>query len=82
MQGRLERVFREYGLPEVIRSDNGSPFASVGLGGLSKLAVWWVKLGIVPSSRATRSRTGAVARTLKGEVQSAPPEPERAAGGL
>lgn len=44
----FERVFREYGLPEVIRTDNGPPFASVAVGGLSPLAVWWVKLGIRP----------------------------------
>src|SRR3990172_6507409 len=44
----LERVFREYGLPERIRSDNGAPFASTGLGGLSRLSVWWIRLGIVP----------------------------------
>jgi putative transposase len=44
----LERLFREYGLPERIRSDNGAPFASTGLGGLSRLAVWWMRLGIVP----------------------------------
>ena len=45
---RLERVFREYGLPEVIRSDNGTPFASVGLCGLSRLSYWWIRLGIHP----------------------------------
>lgn len=44
----LESVFREYGLPDAIRTDNGTPFASVGAGGLSPLAVWWVKLGIRP----------------------------------
>jgi transposase InsO family protein len=43
-----ERVFREHGLPLRIRSDNGSPFASRGIGGLSQLSVWWVKLGILP----------------------------------
>ena len=43
---RLERAFREYGLPEVIRSDNGSPFASTGITGLTALSVWWIKLGI------------------------------------
>lgn len=42
----FETVFREYGLPDAIRTDNGPPFASVGVGGLSPLAVWWVKLGI------------------------------------
>ena len=44
----LERAFREYGLPRVIRTDNGVPFASVGLGSLTPLSAWWVKLGIVP----------------------------------
>jgi len=44
----LEWTFREYGLPEAIRTDNGTPFASVGLGGLSKLSVWLIKLGIRP----------------------------------
>ncbi len=44
----MERLFRERGLPLAIRTDNGSPFASVGLGGLSRLSVWWVRLGIWP----------------------------------
>ena len=42
----LQKVFREHGLPERLRSDNGSPFASVGASRLSKLAGWWLKLGI------------------------------------
>lgn len=41
-------AFREFGLPTVIRTDNGPPFASTGLGGLSRLAVWWIRLGIHP----------------------------------
>jgi putative transposase len=45
---RFECAFRDYGLPERIRSDNGGPFASPGLGGLSQLNVWWMRLGIVP----------------------------------
>ena len=45
---RFARAFAAYGLPDRIRSDNGSPFASPGLGGLSQLAVWWIRLGIVP----------------------------------
>ena len=45
---RFERVFREYGLPEVIRTDNGTPFSSRGLGGLSRLSYWWIRLGIHP----------------------------------
>jgi transposase InsO family protein len=44
----IEATFREYGLPRAIRTDNGSPFASVGVGGLSRLSVWWIKLGIRP----------------------------------
>jgi transposase InsO family protein len=44
----FELVFREYGLPEAIRTDNGAPFASVGIGALSKLSVWFTKLGIRP----------------------------------
>src|SRR6516162_1175579 len=44
----FEAAFREHGLPLAIRSDNGPPFASPGAGGLSRLAVWWLKLGIRP----------------------------------
>jgi putative transposase len=44
----FEATFREYGLPLHLRTDNGSPFAHVGVGGLSRLAVWWIKLGILP----------------------------------
>ena len=44
----FEATFREYGLPWATRTDNGTPFASHGIGGLSRLSVWWVKLGIVP----------------------------------
>src|SRR5262245_2132708 len=42
----FERLFREYGLPSAIRTDNGSPFASTSLGRLSRLSVWWLKLGL------------------------------------
>ena len=42
----FRRTFREYGLSLVLRTDNGPPFASMGLGGLTRRAVWWVKLGI------------------------------------
>jgi hypothetical protein len=44
----FERVFRDYGLPEVIRTDNGTPFSSRGLSGLSRLSYWWIRLGIYP----------------------------------
>ena len=43
----FERVFKEFGLPQAIRTDNGVPFASPNaLYRLSKLAVWWLRLGI------------------------------------
>lgn len=42
----FKRVFKQYGLPKVIRVDNGAPFASMGIGRLSELSVWWVHLGI------------------------------------
>ena len=45
---RFERAFAKYGLPERIRSDNGGPFAGTGLGRLSRLSVWWMRLGIIP----------------------------------
>lgn len=44
----FETLFRTYGLPERIRTDNGAPFASTGLAGLSRLSVWWMRLGIMP----------------------------------
>ena len=43
----FEQAFKDYGLPDAIRTDNGTPFASGNaLFGLSKLAVWWLRLGI------------------------------------
>lgn len=73
----LEGAFREYGLPWAIRTDNGPPFASVGLGGLSSLAVWWVKLGILPERTEPghpeqNGRLERLHRTLKAETASPP----------
>ena len=73
----LERAFREYGLPTTIRSDNGPPFASIGLGSLSSLAVWWVKLNIVPERidpghPEQNGRLERLHRTLKAETASPP----------
>jgi len=45
---KLVHLFEEFGLPWRIRSDNGPPFASTGVGGLSRLSVWWIRLGILP----------------------------------
>lgn len=42
----FDALFCEFGLPGAIRTDNGAPFASTGAGGLSRLSVWWLKLGI------------------------------------
>ena len=44
----LDAAFREFGLPHYMRSDNGSPFASCGAGGLSKLSVKLIKAGVTP----------------------------------
>lgn len=44
----FESAFEEFGLPAVIRSDNGAPFATKGAGGLSELSAWWIRLGIQP----------------------------------
>lgn len=47
VKAEFKRLFKEYGLPEVIRSDNGPPFANVrAVFGLTKLSVWWLSLGI------------------------------------
>ena len=48
VRDRFARAFAEYGLPDRIRSDNGFPFAASGLTRLSRLAVWWIRLGILP----------------------------------
>ena len=63
--------------PLAIRTDNGTPFASVGLGSLSPLAVWWVKLGIIPERiepghPEQNGRLERLHRTLKAETASPP----------
>jgi putative transposase len=47
-QPQFVRAFAEFGLPDRIRSDNGPPFGAPALAGLSRLAVWWLRLGILP----------------------------------
>jgi putative transposase len=43
----FERVFKDFGLPDAIRTDNGIPFASPNaFFGLSRLSIWWLRLGI------------------------------------
>lgn len=73
----FERVFREYGLPERIRTDNGAPFASNGLARLTRLSVWFVKLGIWPelTEPAHPEQNGTherMHRTLKDETTRPP----------
>ena len=74
----FESAFREFGLPSGMRSDNGPPFASTGIARLSRLAVWWVRLGIrleriEPGHPEQNGRHERMHRTLKEETAS-PPE--------
>src|SRR6476660_21819 len=83
VQAIFEAAFREYGMPAAIRTDNGAPFASRALAGLSRLAVWWIKLGIVPERIAAghpeqNGRHERMHRTLKQETAS-PSAPNRRA---
>jgi transposase InsO family protein len=76
-RGVMEACFREYGLPDGIRSDNGEPFASVGIGGLSRLSIWWIELGIEPErirpgKPQQNGRHERMHRTLK-EATAKPP---------
>jgi transposase InsO family protein len=73
----LERAFRAYGLPRAIRCDNGSPFGSDGAGGLTRLSVWWLKLGIrphfiPPASPQDNGRHERLHRTLAEQVVPTP----------
>jgi transposase InsO family protein len=68
-----EEVFSERGIPAVIRSDNGTPFASRGLGGLTRLSVYLLRLGIAlerirPSHPEENGRHERMHRTLKAET--------------
>ncbi len=70
-------AFRQYGLPRAIRSDNGAPFASGAIAGLSRLSVEWIKLGIVPQRIVPghpeqNGRHERMHRTLKAETANPP----------
>jgi transposase InsO family protein len=76
VQPWFEWVFRQSGLPQVIRTDNGAPFASLALGGLSQLSKWWIKLGIKPEriqpgKPAQNGRHERMHKTLK---EAVPPQ--------
>lgn len=73
----FRRLFREIGLPEAIRSDNGAPFASTGIHGLCELNVWWMQLGIVhqritPASPQENGAHERMHRELKRETTRPP----------
>lgn len=76
-QESFERIFAEVGLPTAIRTDNGCPFCSTAIAGLSRLSVWWMKLGIVhqriqrgkPQQNGRHER---MHRTLKAETARPP----------
>lgn len=73
----LVRIFDRYGLPAVIRSDNGTPFAAPALGRLSRLAVWWIRLGIrpeliEPGQPQQNGRHERFHRTLKADTAQPP----------
>jgi transposase InsO family protein len=75
----FERAFHEFGMPGRMRSDNGPPFATPGIGGLSALSVWWIQLGIIPERiepghPEQNGRHERMHRTLKDEVASPPAE--------
>ena len=73
----FRRLFREVGLPEAIRSDNGAPFASTGIHGLCELNVWWMQLGIAhqritPASPQENGAHERMHRELKRETTRPP----------
>lgn len=78
VEALFDAAFREYGMPSVIHTDNGAPFASRAPGGLSRLSMRWVRLGIVaersrPASPQDNGRHERMHRTLKQETLR-PPE--------
>jgi transposase InsO family protein len=79
----FKALMRRHGKPQIIRVDNGSPFASLGLGGLSLLSIWWIKQGITveftrpgkPQDNGSHER---MHRDLKAEMTQPPSTNRRA----
>jgi len=76
-QPTFQRLFEVYGLPRIIRTDNGVPFATTALGRLSLLSVWWIRLGIYPeliepAHPEQNGRHERMHRTLKAETTRPP----------
>ena len=83
VRASLESAFKEFGLPKAIRHDNGPPFATKGAGGLSKLGIWLVHLGITPERiepghPEQNGRHERMHRTLKEETALPPRQTLRA----
>lgn len=79
----FESAFKQYGLPETIRTDNGAPFSTLAPGGLSRLSVWWIKLGIrperiMPGRPEQNGRHERMHGTLKAETAKPPRSSMRA----
>lgn len=77
VKAEFTRLFRKHGLPRQILTDNGVPFASQGLCGLSRLSLWWLKLGIhpiriEPGKPSQNGRHERMHRTLKTEAAETP----------
>jgi len=73
VRGQMDELFQEHGLPAAVRSDNGSPFASSGAGGLTRLSARWAKMGIRleriwPGKPQQNGRHERMHRTLKAEA--------------
>jgi transposase InsO family protein len=71
------RLFKEFGLPKRIRTDNGVPFATNSLARLSSLSAWWVRLGVMPAliepgKPQQNGRHERMHRTLKAETTRPP----------
>jgi putative transposase len=76
---QFELLFREFGLPDAIRNDNGAPFASTAPAGISRLSAWWIRLGIQPERirpghPEENGRHERMHRTLKDETARPPKE--------
>lgn len=82
---RFRCLFRRFELPRRIRTDNGHPFASTAIAGLSQLSVWWISLGIIPEliepgKPQQNARHERMHRTLKEETAfTTPRKPPSAA---
>ena len=73
----FESAFTEFGLPRAIRTDNGPPFSTLAPGGLSRLSIWWIRLGIrperiMPGRPEQNGRHERMHRTLKAETARPP----------